>query len=163
MTGRSLATTAGPLFHVTNTTAVITLEDVDLSVESDTLIDASADRWGSSGSNGGTVVLTADDQELVGDVLTDDISSANLTLKDGSSLAGTIDSAALTLDASCTWTVTGASTLASLSDAAGISGSSITNVVGNGHTVTYDADLSANSALGGKTYSLVNGGQLVPK
>jgi hypothetical protein len=29
--------------------------------------------------------------------------------------------------------------------------------------VYYDAGLSANSALGGKTYSLTGGGQLAPK
>jgi hypothetical protein len=43
-----------------------------------------------------------------------------------------------------------------------MSGTSITNIVGNGHTVTYDATLAANSSLGGKTYSLANGGQLTP-
>jgi hypothetical protein len=31
------------------------------------------------------------------------------------------------------------------------------------HTVTYDASLSANSALGGKTYVLAGAGKLAPK
>jgi len=59
--------------------------------------------------------------------------------------------------------VTGDSQLMSLSDSSGISGTTITNIHGNGHTVTYDASLAANSALGGKTYTLAGGGQLTPK
>ena len=45
----------------------------------------------------------------------------------------------------------------------GISGTSITNLIGNGFNVYYDATLSANNAFGGKTYNLVNGGVLAPK
>ena len=52
-------------------------------------------------------------------------------------------------------------TLSGLTDTAGISGSKVTNIVGNGHNVYYDS--AANSGLGGKTYALVNGGQLIPK
>lgn len=48
--------------------------------------------------------------------------------------------------------------LTNLTDSSGISGTTITNITGNGHTVSYDASLAANSALGGKTYSLVGGG-----
>jgi hypothetical protein len=44
-----------------------------------------------------------------------------------------------------------------------IFGTTITNIHGNGHTVTYDPSLSATPALGGKTYSLAGGGQLVPR
>ena len=42
-----------------------------------------------------------------------------------------------------------------------MSGTTITNITGNGRTVTYDKSASANSALGGKTYSLTGGGTLV--
>jgi hypothetical protein len=42
----------------------------------------------------------------------------------------------------------------------GISGSVVTNITGNGHTVTYDA--SACPALGDKIYTLNGGGQLKP-
>jgi hypothetical protein len=47
--------------------------------------------------------------------------------------------------------------------AAGISGTSVTNIIGNGNNVYYDATLSGNSALAGKTYSLVSVGSLLPK
>jgi len=59
--------------------------------------------------------------------------------------------------------VTADSVLTGLIDVSGISGTSITNIIGNGHDVTYDAGLAANSALGGKTYTLVDGGHLLPK
>jgi hypothetical protein len=98
----------------------------------------------------------------------DSISSITATLQSGSSLTGgvnaenTAEAVSLSLDATSKWTVTADSHLTVLTDAAGISGSMITNIIGNGHTVYYDAANSANSALGGKTYSLVNGGQLTP-
>ena len=43
-----------------------------------------------------------------------------------------------------------------------VSGTSITNITGNGHTVTYDATASANTYLNGATYTLAGGGTLVP-
>jgi hypothetical protein len=58
--------------------------------------------------------------------------------------------------------VTGDSALTSLADSDGISGTSITNICGNGHRVTYNGSLAANSVLGGKTYTLANGGTLGP-
>lgn len=163
MNGGSYTATAGPAFFVTNTKAVITLKEVNVASASDTLISAAkTDRWGTSGKNGGTVTFIADDEMLVGNLVTDDISSMNATLQNGSTLMGSIRSAALTLDGTSSWNVTGDSTLTSLSDPAGISGTSVTNIVGNGHTVTYDESLAANSALGGKSYTLAGGGTLVP-
>ena len=165
MTGGTLSNTAatGPLFYVTNSTAVITLKGVSVAAASGVLVKAATGNWGTSGSNGGTVVFTADGETLTGDLLSDSSSSIAATLRNGTALTGKINSAALTLDATSIWNVTGDSQLTSLSDASGISGTTISNIHGNGHTVTYDATLSANSALGGKTYSLSGGGQLVPK
>ena len=170
MTGGSLhyAGTGGPLFYVNNSTGVVTLKGVDLSVASGTLVKAAAGDWGTSGSNGGTVILTADGQTLTGDMVADSISSIAVTLQDSSSLTGAINTAhtaksiAVTLDATSKWTVTADSHITTLSDASGISGTSITNIVGNGHTVYYDASASANSALGGKTFSLAGGGYVRP-
>jgi hypothetical protein len=164
----SLTGTGGPLFYVTNSTGVITLKGVDVSVASGVLVKAAAGNWGTSGSNGGTVVMTADGQTLSGDLAADSISAIDLTLSNRSSLTGAIDNAntaksvALALDAGSTWTVTADSYLTSLSDPSGISGTTITNIVGNGHTVYYDASSSANSDLGGKTYTLAGGGTLKP-
>jgi hypothetical protein len=168
MTGGSLAYTAtdGPLFYVTNSTAVILLKGVTLNAASGTLVKAASGNWGNSGSNGGTVLLTADGQTLTGNLVADAISSVTLTLQKSSSLTGAINSdhsakaANLSLDANSSWTVTADSYLAGFSDASGITGSTITNITGNGHTVYYNTSLSANSSLGGKTYSLNGGGTL---
>ena len=171
MTGGSLvySTVNGPLFFVTNANAYITLTGVEVSAASGILVQAEGtDRWGTSGANGGTVYLTADAQTLEGDLAADSISALNVTLQNGSALTGAINadnaaqSASLTLDAGSTWTVTADSYLSGFADADGISGTSITNVVGNGHIVTYDATNAANSALGGQTYTLVGGGTLQP-
>lgn len=171
MSGGTLANIAetGPLFFVTNSTANIHLTGVEVTAASGTLVQAGAtERWGVSGANGGTVNLTAEAQTLAGDLVADSISSLNITLTNSASLAGAINadgaaqSAALTLDASSVWTVTADSILSTLSDADGIEGTNIVNIVGNGHTVYYDARLEANQALGGLTYTLVNGGELKP-
>jgi len=168
MTGGSLSYTApgGPLFYVTNATTAINLNAVEVSVTSGILLQAAADRWGTEGSNGGNATLTADGQTLTGDILADGISSLAIILKNGSNLTGAINSdgasqsASLTLDASSTWTVTADSQLTILEDSAGITGTTISNIIGNGFTVTYDAD--ANPALGGLTYTLNGGGTLTP-
>jgi hypothetical protein len=168
MTGGPLAYTAtdGPLFYVNNSTAIITLKGVSITAASGILVKAAAGDWGNSGSNGGTVILTADGQALTGDLVTDAISSITTTLQNGSTLTGAIDTANtakainLTLDASSTWTVTADSYLTCLTDTGGISGTTITNIIGNDHTVYYDK--SACPALGGQTYTLEGGGTLKP-
>jgi len=163
MNGGSYAISAGPAFFVTNTNAVISLTNVTVGNPSGTLISAKGtDRWGTSGMNGGTVIFTASAEHLTGSLVTDSISSVNATLKDGSSLTGAIGSAALVLDASSSWNVTANSTLTTLSDTSGISGTTITNIHGNGYTVTYNASLAGNRVLGGNTYTLADGGILKP-
>lgn len=163
MIGGSYTSSAGPAFFVTNTNAVIGLKGVKVTSNSDTLIKAAGtDRWGTSGKNGGTVTFTADGVALTGSLVTDSISSIDATLNGGSSLTGAINSAALALDSSSTWIVTGDSALTTLSDTGGISGTTIANILGNGHTVTYDTSLDGNRALGGQTYTLANGGTLRP-
>lgn len=170
MNSGTLANTAatGPLFFVTNSTAYITLSGVNVNVASGTLVEAGGtDRWGTSGSNGGSVNLIADSQTLTGNFVTDDdISSIIGTFQNESSLTGAINNANnskevnLYLDATSTWTVTADSYLTCLNDAGGISGSSVNNITGNGHTVYYKS--SACNALAGQTYTLNEGGYLKP-
>jgi hypothetical protein len=166
-TGGSLTETAAdsPLFYVTNTTGVITLSGVKLTTAGGILVKAAAGQWGTAGSNGGTVQLTASGQSLSGDVVADASSSVAISLAKGSTLVGAVDAAGtakaatLTLDGSSAWTVTADSHLTVLSGAV-VSGGTITNITGNGHTVTYDAGDSANTYLGGRTYTLTGGGTL---
>jgi len=160
MSGGKLAAADGPLFYVTNTTGVISLKNVSLSTTSGILLKASADQWGTSGKNGGTVTLSADSQTLVGNVVTDNISTAALILKNNSSLKGSVNKAALTLDASSSWNVTADSVITTLNGAT-ISGTSVSNITGNGHTVYYSKLL--NASLNGQTYDLAGGGKLMPQ
>ena len=107
-----------------------------------------------------------DGQSLTGDLVADSISSITASMQNNSSLIGAINSGNtarsidLTLDASSTWTVTGNSYLSCLSNSSGISGSTISNVIGNGYTVFYDKD--ACLELAGQTYTLKGGGSLEP-
>ena len=96
------------------------------------------------------------------DLVTDTNSSITATLENGSSLTGAIDHAALALDASSAWSVTGDSRLTSLDDETGLSGTTITNITGHGPTVTYDATLAADAWLNGATYTLAGGGTQTP-
>jgi len=164
MTGGSLtyAPTSGPLFYVTNSTGIINLKGAALSIGSGVLVSAAAGSWGNTGSNGGNAVLTGDGQVLTGDMTADGVSSIAVNLKNSSALTGKLTKVSLALDAGSTWDLTGNSVLTSLVDIAGISGSSISNIKGNGYSATYDATLAANTYLGGKTYNLANGGTLAP-
>lgn len=86
-----------------------------------------------------------------------------MTLKNRSALTGAIQNAALALDATSEWSVTADSTLTSLADAAEISGDTIANIHGNGHSVRYQSNLAPNDWLGGKTWNLAGGGTLAPE
>jgi hypothetical protein len=163
MTGGSFSAATGPLFYVTNSTGVIKITGVTTAVTSNVLINAAADQWGTTGSNGGTVIFTADSEAISGNITCDNISSISLTLQNKTTLTSTIDSAAISIDASSKWIVTGNSIITTLTDASGISGTTITNITGNNNNVYYNSALSGNSYLGGKTYSLVNGGYLMPE
>ncbi len=164
MNGGSLSTTAGSLFYVTNTDTVINLKGVKTYVKSGTVLTASAGRWGTSGSNGGKVTLNADSQTLTGNVEVDKVSTAKINLKNSSTLKGWINktnsakSVALTLDSTSKWNVTGNSYLTSLTDKK----TDLSNIDDNGHTIYYKASSSDNKWLGGKTYTLKDGGKLTP-
>lgn len=162
MKGGTFVAKRGPLFKVTNTNAYITLQGVKAESTEGILLAAKADRWGRSGANGGHAHLTAIDQVLKGNVTVDSISSADLTLRNGASLIGAIQKASLTLEATAKWSVTEDSVVTSLVGAK-VNGSRIPNIVGNGHRITYDASLPANSYLKGATYKLAQGGELAPK
>ena len=129
MTGGSLTSKNGHVFHVTNTSAVITLEGVTITNEDtdNILLSVCDDGW-SGGSN--EAVLNASAQKLSGAVKVGSNSTLTLNLTDGSSFEGYIDgeitnasgktvsteagTVAVTLDSTSTWTLTGDSTVTSL-------------------------------------------------
>ena len=112
------------------------------------------------------MVFTADAQTLAGDLVADSISTLDVTLQNGSALTGSINPdntaqvANLTLDATSTWTVTADSHLTCLDNPDGIIAGEVTNIIGNGFTVTYDSDVC--TALDGQTVTLTGGGSLQP-
>jgi hypothetical protein len=162
MTGGSLTASAGPAFYVTNTKAAITLQDgARVSASSGVLLKADAAGTGSGNTGAGKAAFAVRAESLTGNVIADSKSTIAASLASSSKLTGAIQNASLALDSSSRWIVTANSTLTSLSGAK-ISGSSITNITGNGRTVTYNSALSANSVLGGRTYSLARGGTLKP-
>ena len=164
MNGGSLTAAVGPLFYSTNTNAVFNLNGVELTGNSGTLLTASADRWGTEGSNGATVAFNANGQVLDGNITCDNVSSVTVTLQSGTTLTGAINAEntagmmALALDSSSTWNVTGTSYLTTLTD----DDSTLSNIDDNGYTVYYDSSNSANSWLESKTYDLNGGGKLTP-
>lgn len=135
MTGGTLTSNNGDVFYVTNTHCVLTLSGVTIvNNESDgnlmTITGNSASHgWGSAGANGAQVEFTADGQTLEGAVVVDTISTLEMTLTGGSDFTGTVnivenaeggdaveDNAVITVEAGCTWTLTGDCTVTSLTN-----------------------------------------------
>lgn len=121
MTGGSLTSKNGHVFHVTNTSAVINLSGVSITnLDSEgILLSVCDDGWSGAGN---TAVLTASDQELYGTMLVGSDSSLTLELKDGSYFRGTISGdivngkgetvsedigfVSVVIDSSSTWSLT---------------------------------------------------------
>ena len=163
MLGGSLTAAGGPAFYVTNTNAVISISGAaKVSAASGVLLRADNAGTGSGNTSAGNATLVLRGEHLTGDLLTAGTGTIRASLSHGTVLQGRTGTAALTIDGSSIWKVTGNSTLTAIVDSAGISGSNITNVIGNGHTVTYNAGLAANEALGARTYKLAGGGELKP-
>ncbi|WP_175490597.1 hypothetical protein [Pelosinus propionicus] len=161
----SLSAGDGPLFYATNTDTAIYLKGVDLTTASGILLEVGAGNWGIQGANGAVVDFKAEKQILKGNIICDGISTINVGLQNFSMLEGSINqenaakSAALTLDLTSRWIVTGNSYLTSLINR----DTTLSNIEDNGFTIYYDAAHSANNWLENKTYQLKDGGILTPK
>lgn len=84
----------GEIIFVTNTNTIINLENNEI-INNDAnggFLKATTAKWGTSGSNGGNVVLNMTNQKANGDIIIDNISTLEMTMKDGSILIGSIDS-----------------------------------------------------------------------
>ncbi len=152
--GGSVTATAGDAFLATGASAAITVKGgATLSASSGNLVNS---------VNSGSATFIADGETLAGNLVADSTSSLAATLQNHTKFTGVVTGGALTIDATSVWTLSGNSVLTSLSDANGISGSTVNNIAGNGHNVTYNASLSANSYLNARTYALAGGGYLLP-
>ena len=91
--GSSITNRNGDVFFVNNTATKISLTDTAITNEDadGVFLRAAAAGWGSEGSNGGKVELTASKQTINGDIIVDDVSALNLYLKDSSSFSGAVN------------------------------------------------------------------------
>ena len=121
MTGGSLTSRSGHVFHVTNTHAIISLENVAISNEDSEgiLLSVCDDGWNGSENNAELVAVS---QQLEGTILVGSNSKLTLTLSNGSSFVGSISGniqnskgttvstevgeVSVTLDDTSTWTLT---------------------------------------------------------
>ncbi len=153
LSGGSLTNNSGDLFFVTNVNARITLDGVrvqNADAEAALLRVAANDGslgWGEAGKNGGSATLTCIHQQLVGDVVVDRLSTAEIHLTEGSHLEGAINleapgeddpgSLKVVVEAGCTWKLTSDCAITDLENHG--------TVNFNGHTLT----LADGSVLGG--------------
>lgn len=143
MSGGSITSKSGHVFHVTNTDAVITLNNVTIKNEdsNNILLSVCADGW-SGGSNIAT--LDATSQKLSGLVKVGNDSTLTMNLSSNSNFEGTIDgnisnasgirvstevgNVSVTLDDTSTWTLTADSYVTSFHG-------NEQNIISNGHTL----------------------------
>jgi len=157
----SVTVTGGSLTSMSGDAIYGTGEPLTVSLSGGTTVSAASGNLVNSVTSG-VVTLNLSGENVSGNLLADSTSTISANLTNQTVWSGTATNAAVSLDGSSTWNVTSNSTLTTLADSAGVSGSSVTNISGNGYVVYYNASLSGNSYLGGKVYSLANGGFLAP-
>lgn len=119
-----ITTNKGDSFYVTNTTAIINLENNTIKNTDSTgnFLRVQKDSWGTSGSNGGNVTLNMTKQKVKGNIVIDSISTLTMNMKSSSSLEGAINtdntakSITLKLDKSSKIKLTADSYVTSLDD-----------------------------------------------
>lgn len=79
-----IITNKGDSFYVTNTTALIELENNEIINNDSTgnFLRIQKDSWGNSGSNGGVVTFKATNQDIIGNIVVDSISTFDMTLNE---------------------------------------------------------------------------------
>ena len=87
----TITTNKGDTIFVTNTTATINLESNKFINNDGDFLRIQSGKWGTSGSNGGNVTLNANNQEIDGNIIVDNISTLEFNLTSGSSYTGTIN------------------------------------------------------------------------
>ena len=145
----------GEIIFVTNTSTIIELENNDI-INNDAdgaFMKISSAKWGTSGKNGGEVELNAKNQTIEGDILVDNISTLDLSLKNESSYLGTINNEntaktiSITLDSSSSLTLTGDSYITSLNNEV----TDNSNINLNGYTLYVDGTAITSTNYTGAT------------
>ena len=143
MTGGTLTSRSGHVFHVTNTHAVITLSGVEIVNEDseNVLLSVCDDGWSGAENR---AELVCDAQTLSGSILVGSNSYLTLTLKNGSAFTGTfsgiiknsrgesvsadLGEVSVTLDETSTWTLTADTYITSFTGNA-------SQIISNGYTL----------------------------
>ena len=143
LTGGSLTSKNGHVFHVTNTSAILNLNGVNVVNEdqTDVLLSVCDDGWSGAGN---TATLNATGQTLSGTLLVGSNATLTLNLAEGSSFTGNISgditsakgttistevgTVHVTVDATSTWTLTGDTYVTSFTGDPAC-------IVANGHTL----------------------------
>ncbi len=155
--GGSITNKNGDIFFVNNTATEISLSGVEITNEDakGVFLRAEAAGWGSEGSNGGKVNMTASGQVINGNMVVDDISTLNLYLKEKSSFTGSINSSGQSGDVyvevedGSTWTLTADSYVSGLT----VNEGSAIDL--NGHKLYIDGkEYSAGAASTGEAFDI---------
>ena len=134
---------SAPMFFITNTDAFIKLNGCTFTYGSGTFLSAKGtSEWGTSGSNGGDVILNLTNQNIVGDFVVDansdlTINMVNSTITGKINSAKTADDLSINLDSASKITLTGNSYYTSISNS-DKTGSNIIN--GSYSLSSYDDD-----------------------
>ncbi|MER2133226.1 MAG: hypothetical protein ABS910_00950 [Arthrobacter sp.] len=110
-------------------------------------------------TNNGSASASLTETELQGQLTADAGSSLDLSLTANSKITGTLSNVGVDLDNTSTVELTADSSATSVTGAL-VTGSEITNITGNGHTLTYDPSAEGNAYLNGQDYDLAGGGTL---
>lgn len=168
MDGGTITSKNGGLFYTTNTECTITLKDVDITYNDDNefFLQCTGNNnqrgWGQSGVNGSDCNFTADSQDMKGNVIWDSISDLDFYMINGSTLEGAFvndESNAgnggdgycnVVIDKDSTWTVTGDSTITSLSNAGTITDADgkTVSIVGTDGTTYVEGDSDYTITVG---------------
>ena len=168
MDGGTITSKNGGLFYTTNTECTIALKDVDITYNDDSefFLQCTGNNnqrgWGQSGANGSDCNFTADSQDMKGNVIWDSISDLDFYMINGSTLEGAFvndESNAgnggdgycnVVIDKDSTWTVTGDSTITSLSNAGTITDADgkTVSIVGTDGTTYVEGDSDYTITVG---------------
>ena len=168
MDGGTITSQNGGLFYTTNTECTIALKDVDITYNDDSefFLQCTGNNnqrgWGQSGANGSDCSFTADSQDMKGNVIWDSISDLDFYMTNGSTLEGAFVNdetyagnggdgcCNVVIDKESTWTVTGDSTITSMSNAGTITDADgkTVSIVGTDGTTYVEGDSDYTITVG---------------
>ena len=168
MDGGTITSQNGGLFYTTNTECTIALKDVDITYNDDSefFLQCTGNNnqrgWGQCGANGSDCSFTADSQDMKGNVIWDSISDLDFYMTNGSTLEGAFVNdetyagnggdgyCNVVIDKESTWTVTGDSTITSMSNAGTITDADgkTVSIVGTDGTTYVEGDSDYTITVG---------------